>query len=106
MEPMRSITLDVDGPVHLADHGGSGTPMLLVHGLGGSHANWLSVAPTLAERFRVYAVDLPGFGRSPAAGRKHTIAANVAVVGRVLEAISDQPGVLMGNSMGGLISMG
>src|SRR5436189_173693 len=60
--------------------------MLLVHGLGGSHANWLSVGPVLAGRHRVLAVDLPGFGLSPAAGRRSTMskAGAEAVVRSVL----------------------
>jgi pimeloyl-ACP methyl ester carboxylesterase len=38
--------------------------VLLVHGYGASSASWKPVIPLLAERYRVIAVDLPGFGRS------------------------------------------
>ena len=38
--------------------------VLLVHGYGASSASWLPVIPTLAERYHVLAIDLPGFGRS------------------------------------------
>jgi pimeloyl-ACP methyl ester carboxylesterase len=103
---VRSMTLDVDGPIHVADFGGNGDVVLLVHGLGGSHLNWLSVAPQLAERYRVYAPDLPGFGRSPLAGRRSSIAANVDVLTRLIARLSDGPIVLIGNSMGGLIAIG
>ena len=72
--------LDVEGPVYVADFGGDGPVMLLVHGLGGAHLNWMAVAPQLAAHHRVYALDLPGFGRSPLAGRRSTIAANVDLV--------------------------
>ncbi len=106
MVGMRSSTIDIDGPVHVADFGGSGRVMLLVHGLGGSHLNWMSVAPRLAEHHRVVAIDLPGFGRSPLAGRRSTIAANVDVVTRATAQLSDGPIVLVGNSMGGLLSLG
>ncbi|MGI9609095.1 MAG: alpha/beta fold hydrolase, partial [Acidimicrobiia bacterium] len=67
--------IDLDGPVHYADYGGDGSPMVLVHGLGGSHLNWLHVAHRLAERHRVVAVDLAGFGLTPPAGRKATVQA-------------------------------
>jgi pimeloyl-ACP methyl ester carboxylesterase len=100
------MTLDVDGPIHVADFGGTGDVLLLVHGLGGSHLNWLSVAPQLAEGHRVYALDLPGFGRSPLAGRRSSIAANVDVLTRLIAKLSDGPIVLIGNSMGGLIAIG
>jgi pimeloyl-ACP methyl ester carboxylesterase len=106
MVVMRSSTIDIDGPVHVADFGGAGRVMLLVHGLGGSHLNWMSVAPRLAEHHRVLAIDLPGFGRSPLAGRRSTIAANVDVVTRAIAQLSDGPIVLVGNSMGGLLSLG
>jgi len=102
---MRSLTLDLGGPVHLADFGGEGRPMLLVHGLGGSHVNWLSVGPELAEGHRVLALDLPGFGLSPAAGRTSTLPQSIAALHRVVRHLGE-PVVLMGNSMGGLISLG
>ena len=47
--PFRSRTIDVRGPLHFLE-GGSGPPIVLVHGLGGSHVNWFAVAPRLAER--------------------------------------------------------
>jgi len=103
---MRSFTVDVDGPVHVADFGGDGLPMALVHGLGGSHANWLSVGPRLARAYRVFAVDLPGFGLSPRAGRKSTIDANVRVLQGVLRRLDCGPAIVIGNSMGGLLSLG
>jgi pimeloyl-ACP methyl ester carboxylesterase len=106
MVGMRSSTIDIDGQIHVADFGGAGRVMLLVHGLGGSHLNWMSVAPRLAERYRVLAIDLPGFGRSPLAGRRSTIAANVDVVTRAITWLSDGPIVLIGNSMGGLLALG
>jgi pimeloyl-ACP methyl ester carboxylesterase len=106
MMSMRSLTVDAGGPVHVADFGGSGQPLVLVHGLGGCHLNWLAVAPQLAAGHRVFAVDLPGFGLSTLAGRRSTVPANVAVLDRVIHAIAPTPVVLVGNSMGGLISLG
>jgi pimeloyl-ACP methyl ester carboxylesterase len=102
MEP-RSV--DLDGPVHYADFGGAGRPIVLVHGLGGSHANWLSVAPRLANHGRVLAIDLAGHGRTRAHGRPATVAANRRLLGRFLAEVAREPAVLIGNSMGGYLSI-
>ncbi len=100
------LTLDIDGPVHVVDHGGEGPPMLLVHGLGGSLLDWTDVAPGFSRDHHVWAVDLIGFGRTPAAGREATIANNQSLVDRVAEHVGEGgPVVLVGNSMGGLISI-
>ncbi len=44
---------------------GTGTPLLLVHGLGGSWRSWGTVLDDLAGHREVIAVDLPGFGETP-----------------------------------------
>ncbi len=46
--------------------GGDGTPLVLVHGLGGTIENWRALAPALARSHRVLVPDLPGHGRSVA----------------------------------------
>jgi haloacetate dehalogenase len=45
-------------------HGGSGPPLLLLHGYPQTHAMWHRIAPRLAEAFAVIAPDLRGYGRS------------------------------------------
>jgi pimeloyl-ACP methyl ester carboxylesterase len=45
---------------------GAGEPLVLLHGLGESHVGWRPVIDTLSEGYDVIAIDLPGFGRSPA----------------------------------------
>ena len=44
---------------------GSGSPLLLVHGLGAGRRSWAPILDELAERREVIAVDLPGFGETP-----------------------------------------
>ena len=44
---------------------GSGSPLLLVHGLGAGWRSWSPILDELAERRKVIAVDLPGFGETP-----------------------------------------
>jgi pimeloyl-ACP methyl ester carboxylesterase len=105
--PGESRTVDLGGPVHYVDFGGNadGPTILLVHGLGGSHLNWDLLAPLLTPHGRVFAIDLPGFGRSEPGERKASVQANVAVVKRFIDEVAGTPVVLVGNSMGGMISI-
>jgi pimeloyl-ACP methyl ester carboxylesterase len=105
--PGRSATVDLGGAVHYVDYGGNpdGPAVVLVHGLGGSHLNWDLLAPLLTGQARVFAIDLPGFGRSEPGGRKASVPANVAVLGRFIDEVVREPAVLVGNSMGGMISI-
>lgn len=101
---MRHKGADLDGPVHYLDFGGSGNPLLMVHGLGGSALNWMAVGPQLAESHHVLAVDLAGFGQTPLFGRSATVAANASLVHDFIEKVIGEPVLLIGNSMGGYIT--
>ena len=74
---------------------------MLIHGLGGSHLNWLQVAPGLAGLGRVLALDLPGFGSSPRAGRGSGVMDERRIVSRFISELATGRVVLCGNSMGG-----
>jgi pimeloyl-ACP methyl ester carboxylesterase len=95
--------VDLDGPVHYLDFGGTGRAMVMVHGLGGSALNWLAVAPALTRHARVYAVDLAGFGRTPLAGRSADVRSNRALLDRFIAEVAGGTAMVAGNSMGGLI---
>jgi pimeloyl-ACP methyl ester carboxylesterase len=106
MELPEISTVDLDGPVaYRAWDGPSDTAFVLVHGLGASHLSWVQVAEGLSGLGRVIAVDLPGFGATPLAGR----GAGLMDQRRTLSALIgwiDAPRVaLCGNSMGGAISI-
>src|ERR1700757_655527 len=49
--------------IHLR-HGGSGPPLLLLHGNPLTHVMWHKIAPRLADEYTVVAFDLPGYGDS------------------------------------------
>jgi pimeloyl-ACP methyl ester carboxylesterase len=53
---------------------GTGEPLLLIHGLGGSWRSWTPVLARLAAHREVIAIDLPGHGKTPALDGPHTIA--------------------------------
>lgn len=101
----RHETIFMDGPIHVADFGGEGQPLLLVHGLGSSHAIWLVVGAALSRHARVVAVDLPGFGYSPLRRRSASVDAAAGYLGRVIDAVFGSPAVVVGNSMGGVVGM-
>lgn len=99
--------VDLDGPTHYLDFGGpAGAPLVVaVHGLGGAAWNWLAVAPMLTTHCRMIAIDLAGHGESPRKTRSTTVRANRRLLDRFLREVVQEPVVLMGNSMGGLITM-
>jgi pimeloyl-ACP methyl ester carboxylesterase len=79
-----------------------GPAPILIHGAGGSHLHW----PAALRRMpgaTVYAVDLPGHGRSEGPGREH-IEDYVADIVRFMDAVGVSRGVLVGHSMGGAIA--
>jgi pimeloyl-ACP methyl ester carboxylesterase len=86
---------------------GSGTPLLLLHGLGSSRQVWNPVLAALAEQFDVLAVDLPGFGDSPPlpAGIEPSPAALAAVLADLLDELGIRALHVAGNSLGGWVAL-
>ena len=81
--------------------------VLCVHGMAGAATNWTDFMAELAPGFSCAAVDLPGSGFSPppAAKRGYTIRALAGTVIRLIEALDRGPVHLVGNSMGGAVSV-
>jgi len=102
------------GPVHWVDFGGppadasgapAATPVVLVHGLGGSHLNWVGLGPRLAQGRRAYALDLAGFGLTPGSTQASTVGANAELVVQFVREVVGPRCIVVGNSMGGLIGL-
>jgi pimeloyl-ACP methyl ester carboxylesterase len=106
-ERPESRWADLDGPVHYVDHGGAadGPLLVCVHGLGGSLLNWAALVPLLTPTCRVVALDLAGFGRTRGGARSTSVQANQRLLHRFLTEVAGTPAILVGNSMGGLISI-
>lgn len=102
---MRHRVADLDGPVHYLDFGGSGAPVLMVHGLAGSALNWMAVGPEIAKSHRALAIDLAGFGQTPLLNRSATVGANAGLVDAFITEVVREPVLIIGNSMGGHISI-
>jgi pimeloyl-ACP methyl ester carboxylesterase len=81
-------------------------PALFVHGLGGASINWTDFAGLLRDEIAIEAIDLPGFGRSgPALDADYSLAAHARTVIDYLELSGRGPVHLVGNSMGGAVSL-
>lgn len=86
---------------------GSGAPLVLIHGTGGSWEAWGSVMGRLAPHRQVFAIDLPGFGASRPLTTEQTPsipALAVAVAEWMCERGLDHPHVA-GNSLGGAVAL-
>jgi pimeloyl-ACP methyl ester carboxylesterase len=85
---------------------GEGPDVLLIHGLGGTRASLFETAADLSPRYRVHAIDLPGFGSSskPATG-----AYNARWFAGIVLGLLDELGIdrahFVGNSMGGRVAI-
>ena len=102
---MRHKTADLDGPLHYLDFGGTGKPLVMVHGLGGNALNWMLVGPEVAKDYHAFALDLAGFGQTPLFDRSAAVGANAGLVHSFIEKVIGEPVLLMGNSMGGHIAI-
>ncbi|HEX7118587.1 MAG TPA: alpha/beta fold hydrolase [Longimicrobiales bacterium] len=96
---------DADGRrIHYLE-AGRGPAVVLLHGAGGGAANWFGVLGRLAERFRVLAPDLPGFGLSPPLEPRAALGRQIAAV---VEGWLRGHGVercgVAGTSFGGLVA--
>jgi pimeloyl-ACP methyl ester carboxylesterase len=102
----HSRTIDIDGPVHYLDMGGTpdGPLVVAVHGLGGSHLNWAALGPRLSRHGRVVALDLVGHGLTPRAARTADLEGHRRLLSGFLASLGGRPAILVGNSMGGLVA--
>lgn len=106
-----SFSIDSPGgprPLSVAyERAGRGEPLLLLHGIGHHRQAWDPVFGILATEYDVTAVDLPGFGESPALpeGTPYDISTVVSVLGALCEALGIERPHVAGNSLGGLLAL-
>lgn len=85
---------------------GVGTPLLLVHGFGASLGHWRKNIPVLAAGgYRVFAIDLLGFGGSDKPAIDYTLDLWQALLRDFCAAHIQEPVVFVGNSIGGLMCL-
>jgi pimeloyl-ACP methyl ester carboxylesterase len=112
--PGRLVSLSTGEQVYVAetprrenDPSEARPPVLCVHGMSGSATNWTDFMAELAPDFHCTAVDLPGSGFSPPPRTKagYSIKALASTVIRLIETLGHGPVHLVGNSMGGAVSI-
>jgi len=101
---MNMDWIEVEGiRVRRVEEGG-GDPVVLLHGWGASHRIFDQAIPKLAERYRVIAIDWPGFGDSENPKAPYTIDWYSKFLGRMLDVLSLESPTILGHSMGGAIA--
>jgi len=84
---------------------GDGPPLVLIHGITSSSANWLPVMPLLAEHYTVIAPDLLGHGASAKPKGDYSLGAYASLVRDVMAALGYDRGTVVGHSLGGGVAM-
>jgi pimeloyl-ACP methyl ester carboxylesterase len=108
--------LKYDFPVHYADlkdnirlayvdEGSGDETIIMIHGLGSYLPAWKKNIPELSKKYRVIAIDLPGYGKSSKAPHSGLMTFYAGVVADLIETLKLGPVNLAGHSMGGQISM-
>lgn len=93
--------------LHYTDEG-QGTPIIMVHGYGGSYRNWQKLNDSLKGQYRVIRLDLPGFGLSDLPGAKDEKIDFLKLYSDyftfMLDTLHVDSVYMIGNSMGGMMS--
>ena len=84
---------------------GQGRPVLMVHGLGGSHHDWDDAVESLAHRHAIHRFDLLGHGERAATERNPSLQEMAHDVAQVIDGLKLERPLLVGHSMGALVVM-
>lgn len=94
-----------DTRVAYVDSGGSGRPLILVHGLSSYMGFWEYQIPAFAQDYRVIALDLPGYGASDRPDAPYTPPWFAEVLVDFMDELELDYATLVGHSMGGQIAL-
>ncbi len=84
---------------------GQGEPLVLIHGLGCSGADWAFQVAALEKQFRVIVPDLPGSGHSPPPRGEYTIAGCASALWSLLDHLDVSRTNIIGFSLGGAVAL-
>lgn len=100
-------TLEVEGvKISYLEEGRGKKNIIFIHGFSGSSNNWTEIFPYLEDEFKIYALDLPGFGSSD---KPLDIKFNVSIYAdyilKFMDKLKIEKAIFCGNSLGGAISV-
>jgi 3-oxoadipate enol-lactonase len=95
---------DEESSIHYLERG-RGEPLLLIHGLGCSGANWAFQVAALEHRFRLIIPDLPGSGHSSPPRSEYTIAGFANSMWRLMDRLKIRETNIVGFSLGGAVAL-
>jgi len=100
-DPAGELVPTTLGPICCSVEGDpDGIPLVCLHGIPGSRRDFRYLAPLLAARYRVFRIDMPGFGGSPVSDVQ-SLAGWSAVVGAVADALGLARPVICAHSFAG-----
>ncbi len=100
----RSVTV-FGAKINYVEAGDPAKPkVILLHGLGGSLANWATNTGALAQSYHVIALDQVGFGKSDKPNLKYRVGTYVDFLDKFMAELKIEKASLVGNSMGGWVA--
>jgi pimeloyl-ACP methyl ester carboxylesterase len=101
---MSALVLD-DGVVHY-EYYGRGRPLIFIHGWLGSWRYWVPAMDALSEEYKVYALDLWGFGDSDKSQERYDVQSYVDLLGAFIEELGiPLPMPLVGHALGATVAL-
>lgn len=104
-EPQYDFVDTSAGRLRYALRGSEGPNILLIHGFGGDLDNWLFNIDALAEKAKVYALDLPGHGQSGKHLSDPGLPSLASAVAAFMDAVGLKAAHLVGHSLGAAVAM-
>jgi 2-succinyl-6-hydroxy-2,4-cyclohexadiene-1-carboxylate synthase len=95
-----------DGEQIWCESAGTGPDLILSHGLGGNAAVWYQQLPSFAQHYRVIIWDHRGFGRSTNSAGKHGPESSISDLLAIMDHFEVEKAHLVGQSMGGWVTLG
>jgi pimeloyl-ACP methyl ester carboxylesterase len=99
------VARNIPGPLYYEQIGATGTPMIFLHSTPDDHRLWLFQTARFSALFRTIAVDIGGYGRSPAPQEGVRIADQAEACWEIVDRISSGGVIIHGNSMGSSVAV-